>query len=230
MFTTDPHVFWSKHLDAANVDTVVICTPNDLHYAHTMEAIASGRRVIVEKPMLLPGQILEEKYSELVTPVAQLRYLSAFQMLRDRVAMPARRHTVDIIYSTYRGPWYNESWKHDVERSGGVLLNLGIHLVDLCHWLFGDLEKIITASKSAREVHAVVRFERADVMWHLSSNRPGKRLMTVDGVPYDLSQAWEELHLRVYHDHERGRCICTPDEAQKAICTVDLVTKRAASS
>ena len=35
-----------------------------------------------------------------------------------------------INYITPRGNWYDYSWKTDETKSGGILLNIGIHLFD----------------------------------------------------------------------------------------------------
>ena len=48
-------------------------------------------------------------------------------------------HDVVLTYVTPRGLWYEQSWKGDVERSGGLATNIGIHMFDLLGWLFGPL-------------------------------------------------------------------------------------------
>jgi predicted dehydrogenase len=48
-----PHAFASlaEALTIDAVEAVLICTPNELHTAQTLEALAGGRHVLVEKPM-----------------------------------------------------------------------------------------------------------------------------------------------------------------------------------
>ena len=35
-----------------------------------------------------------------------------------------------LTYVTRRGKWYHHSWKGNVERSGGLTLNIGVHFFD----------------------------------------------------------------------------------------------------
>jgi predicted dehydrogenase len=47
---------WRKMLDQAELDAVVVSTPNYLHTEHTLAALQQGLHVLVEKPMALTSQ------------------------------------------------------------------------------------------------------------------------------------------------------------------------------
>ena len=38
---------------------------------------------------------------------------------------------IDLDYITRRGKWYQYSWKGNHEKSGGIMMNIGIHFFDL---------------------------------------------------------------------------------------------------
>ena len=41
------------------------------------------------------------------------------------------KHDIILTYVTTRGEWYNHSWKGEIEKSGGVATNIGVHFFDL---------------------------------------------------------------------------------------------------
>ena len=52
-------------------------------------------------------------------------------------------YEIDLSYVTTRGKWYLKSWKGDVQKSGGVATNIGIHFFDMITWIFGDVKENI---------------------------------------------------------------------------------------
>ena len=46
-----------------------------------------------------------------------------------------------MSYITSRGNWYSISWKGDIQKSGGVATNIGIHFFDMLSWIFGDTKE-----------------------------------------------------------------------------------------
>lgn len=43
---------------------------------------------------------------------------------------------------TSRGNWYQNSWKGDIEKRGGIATNIGVHFFNVLLWIFGSVEKI----------------------------------------------------------------------------------------
>lgn len=50
-----PHIFtdYRQMIDQAGLDAVVVCSPDDLHYPMTMQALDKGLHVLCEKPLAL---------------------------------------------------------------------------------------------------------------------------------------------------------------------------------
>jgi UDP-N-acetyl-2-amino-2-deoxyglucuronate dehydrogenase len=202
---------------ASRVDYVSICAPNHLHDAHIRLALRVGADAICEKPLVINPwnldalQEIERETGQRVYTVLQLRVHPQLLALRERVlADRSRRHSVCLTYITARGPWYDVSWKGNVERSGGIVTNIGIHFFDLLCWLFGDVRK---SEVHARDTHVAAGFlelAHADVQWFLSTDsshlpftpQPGTkttfRSITVDGDEIEFSEGFTDLHTRVY--------------------------------
>jgi UDP-N-acetyl-2-amino-2-deoxyglucuronate dehydrogenase len=207
------------------VDFLTICSPNYLHDAHIRLALRLGANALCEKPLVLnPWNLdaLEELEAETggtVSTVLQLRVHPDLLKLRDRLrSEPAKeKHQVRLTYVTARGPWYLYSWKGDVDKSGGLVTNIGIHFFDLLMWLFGPVVDDEVHLAEPRRAAGFLELERAEVTWYLSIDRadlpfepaPGSRTtfrsITVDGSEIEFSGGFTDLHTRVYEQTLAGR-------------------------
>ena len=131
---SSPPRAWFKH----GADWTVICTPNHLHSQHIRDASTSG--VICEKPLALnSGSLACLEKCEYVYTIMNLRHHP--EILRaKRIAEDRRPNSVSVVYHAPRGPWYDTSWKGDTARSGGLIFNIGIHVIDFLLWAFGPAE------------------------------------------------------------------------------------------
>ena len=140
---------------------ISICSPNYLHDTHIRLALRSKSNVICEKPLVVrPWNLeglrkLEEESGFQVFTVLQLRLNPKLIELKKKINAEGlkKRREVKLSYITPRGPWYKVSWKGSEEKSGGPVMNIGIHLFDLVLWLFGPMEKsdvnLLTQSKAS---------------------------------------------------------------------------------
>jgi predicted dehydrogenase len=130
----------------ANVDAVVICTPNHLHEIHVTSALAAGAHVLCERPLALNlagvERVLQasEKYGKRVMVGMNYRFRSDVQAVRGFLAGG------DIgALQAVRGGWYTFQpsrqmlgWRLRREQAGGgAMLDLGLPLIDLGLWLAG---------------------------------------------------------------------------------------------
>lgn len=202
-----------------------VCSPNFLHDAHCRLGLRVGADVICEKPLvvnpwnLAPLQELEAETGRRIYTVLQLRVHPALVALRERIAAerPGKPHEVVLTYITSRGPWYDVSWKGELDKSGGIPTNIGIHFFDLLVWLFGSAETTRVHLSEPRRMGGFLGLERANVRWFLSVERddlpfaaePGKkttfRSITVDGQEIEFSEGFTDLHTRVYEEILAGR-------------------------
>lgn len=200
------------------VDYLVVCTPNHLHEAHILLGFECGCDVICEKPVALDTaavkrlQEAEKQSGHRVYTIMQLRLHPSIVALKQQISSgPAdKKYTVQLQYITSRGKWYHQSWKGDIQKSGGILINIGIHLFDLLHWLFGPVQKSKLLTDTATEASGELQLAKANVQWQLSidaallpaavkeEGNHAYRQMLVDDKEVDFSVVGAVLHIISY--------------------------------
>jgi UDP-N-acetyl-2-amino-2-deoxyglucuronate dehydrogenase len=205
--------------DAKRIDYLSVCSPNYLHDAHCRLGLRVKADVICEKPLVInPWNLdaleeLEHESGKRIWTVLQLRAHESIAALRREVLASTPRggkHDVVLTYVTSRGPWYDVSWKGQVDKSGGIPANIGIHFFDVLGWIFGGLEGARVHLNEPRRMAGLLDLERARVRWFLSvdnadlpredrtSGKTTLRSMVVDGQTVDFSESRGDLHTRVY--------------------------------
>jgi UDP-N-acetyl-2-amino-2-deoxyglucuronate dehydrogenase len=207
-FTCNPAEFFEDYLERFSVDTVAVCTPNFLHATHARSALDAGANVILEKPLCVRGSGLNSAEGLIaavrglprrIFPVVQLRHHPAILALRNEVKSTREFYHCDIDYQTYRGDWYGKSWKGREPESGGLLVNLGVHLFDLCLYCFGPFLHASKTTIGERSAEGMFRTERATIKWRLSiEDGEARRVFSVAGNEIDVSNRMAELHREVY--------------------------------
>ena len=142
------------------IDAVVIATPDYLHMTHAIDALRAGKATLLQKPMARNSeecsQILRVA-GETGTPLYvsfMHRYLEEVELLRDLLGAGAlgEVHAVRQRNATPGADW--AGWFYRKENvGGGVLLQLGVHGIDLLQHIFGAIE-------SVRATTALMRPER----------------------------------------------------------------------
>jgi UDP-N-acetyl-2-amino-2-deoxyglucuronate dehydrogenase len=211
--------------DEERIHYVSICSPNYLHDAHIRFALRIGADAICEKPLVLnpwnldPLAELEAETGRRVYNILQLRLHPAIVALKQRIEgeAPGKIHDVDLTYITSRGRWYGASWKGDLEKSGGIATNIGIHFFDMLSWVFGSVETMEVHLSEPARAAGMLRLNRAVVRWYLSLQKAdvptalraqGKttyRSLTVGGEEVEFSDGFTDLHTAVYKDILAGR-------------------------
>lgn len=208
-----------------HVHYVSICSPNYLHDAHCRQALRVGADVICEKPLVLnPWNLdalseIEQETGGRINTVLQLRLHPKLIELRNALQQNAtpQKHEVVLSYVTVRGKWYHFSWKGDIEKSGGVATNIGIHFFDMLIWMFGNMLNSRVYCAEPSRTAGYIELEKANVKWFLSLNPadlpfeaiPGERTtyrsITVDGQEIEFTGGFTDLHTRVYEEVLAGR-------------------------
>lgn len=178
-------------LGADDVDLVSICTPPDTHRELAERAVAAGKHVLIEKPVahaladVEALRELAERAETVVDVVRNERYMELHRAARELVAAGAvGALTGALLFTSTTGPddWTGgASWPKDAARGGGgVVLDLGVHKVDLVAWIAGaaivDVTPALTRRPAAGE---------GDVEW-----AGALALMLEGGVPVSLATSW----------------------------------------
>lgn len=190
------------------VDYVVVCSPNYLHDSHCRLGLRIGADVICEKPLVINPwnldqlKIIENETGKKIYNVLQLRLHPSLIKLKNSINN--NRHSVNLKYVTPRGLWYDYSWKGIESKSGGIMVNIGIHFFDLLLWLFESKIKNyeMFVNKSDTKSGRII-MENANIHWFLSTNIEwgGKcRKLKINGEEIRFDDVFEDLHISVYKD------------------------------
>lgn len=201
-----------------SIDYLTICSPNYLHDSHIRFGLRHGATVICEKPLVLnPWNVealseLQKETGQMVYNILQLRLHPDIIDLRERVqkADPSKVFDIDLTYITSRGNWYYTSWKGDMDKSGGIATNIGIHFFDMLIWIFGDVKENVIHVHTHDRAAGMLHLERARVRWFLSINentlpldisKKGQRTfrsIKMGGHEIEFSDGFKDLHTMSY--------------------------------
>jgi len=199
---------------------VSICSPNYLHDAHIRFGLRIGADAICEKPLVLkPWNLdalaeIEKETGSRIFNVLQLRVHPSILTLKQNVEANCteEKAEIDLTYITSRGKWYFYFWKGDIDKSGGIATNIGVHFFDMLMWIFGPVQHQEVHLAKAEKMAGYLKLEKANVRWFLSADRhdlpeeamkEGKttyRSITVDGEEVEFSGGFTDLHTMVYQD------------------------------
>lgn len=145
---------WLEAATSPLVDAVVICTPTKFHAEAVSAALQAGKHVLCEKPLARNYREAEE-----LAALAQDRGLilkTGFNYrymahVRKAKEILSTRGLGDLYFLRCRyghggRPGYEQNWCTDIEMSGGgVLLEQGIHMLDLTRYLLGEPVEVIAS-------------------------------------------------------------------------------------
>lgn len=127
-------------------DLVSVCVPNGFHKPVTMLALSYGAHVLCEKPIALSYADAKEMYGEakkqgkMLTACQVLRFYREYQFGRE---MYEQGLLGDVYYTEFsltrrRGvPKWGAFHKKSAS-GGGVLCDLGVHMIDAALWITGS--------------------------------------------------------------------------------------------
>ena len=152
---TDYH----KLLKEVAPDIVDVCTQNRYHCPATLDALNAGAHVLVEKPMAMnaaecESMIKAAKKNKLQLMVAQHM---RFEALAEQFKRSIENGEIGSVY-TARAYWLRRrgipGWgKFHIKKEslGGPLIDIGVHMMDLCVWLMGSPKPIAASGKVYRK-------------------------------------------------------------------------------
>jgi len=128
----------------ASIKLVVVATPNASHCQIAMQALEAAKNVVVDKPMALSSAEIRQ-LAELaggiglhLFPFHNRRFDSDFQTLRKVMDdhLVGRHVHVESNFDRWRPGLSTRAWKEEWDQ-GGLLFDIGTHLVDQTLVLFG---------------------------------------------------------------------------------------------
>ncbi len=200
-------------MNSPDIDAVCICTPNGTHAGLALQALRHGKHVLIEKPLALSVEDCDRLIEEAQTRglcagvISQRRFSDTVTAVRETILRghlgPLVGAELSIRY--YRAPdyYHGSSWHGTRAVDGGVLMNQGIHGVDILLYLLGGVRSVhaFTANRvheidAEDTVCASLRFENGALgtIFATTAAAPGfPQTLTVTGVRGSITLTENEI-------------------------------------
>jgi predicted dehydrogenase len=153
-------------LEFGGCDAVVISTPNHLHEAHSIAALAAGAHVVSERPLALNSAGIQkvlkaaEKAKRHVLVAMNHRFRADVQAVHKFIAGGelGELATIRTGWHIFRAARHQLGWRsRRSESGGGVLMDLGLPMVDLAIWIAGRpaIERVSAWTHGAGQVDEI---------------------------------------------------------------------------
>ena len=182
-----PHAAIVPDLDAllalADIECIVIATPNDTHFDLAKRVLEAGKHVVVDKPVTLTAAEartladLARQKNLVFAPFHNRRWDGDFMTVRDLIASGelGRITHFEAHFDRFR-PFVRQRWREDATRGGGLLFDLGPHLIDQALVLFGTPLTVDATVKIHRDegsapdyVHLQLGYDTHEVVLHATA-------------------------------------------------------------
>ena len=165
------------------LDCIVIATPNDSHFDLACKVLRAGRHVVVDKPVTLcarDARTLAELAAEnnvQCVPFHNRRWDGDFLTLQALIASGrlGRVTQFESHFDRFR-PVVLQRWREQAAHGGGLLFDLGPHLIDQALVLFGMPVSISATIKQHRDqatapdyMHLQLGYPDKEVLLHAST-------------------------------------------------------------
>ena len=151
--TTDP----KQVIDADDVDLVHVCTPNREHFPALAAAMRAGKHIYVDKPVTASLEDAEKvagmlgDYRGRAQVALQFRFfpatLKAKQLIEEGFLGPVTHFRAAYLHSGSVDPAKPVNWKSTAAAGGGVIRDLGSHVIDLLWHLTGPFRSACCVSR-----------------------------------------------------------------------------------
>ncbi|WP_034298170.1 oxidoreductase [Herbaspirillum sp. RV1423] len=170
-------------LARGDIGCIVVATPNDTHFDLARRVLEAGKHVVVDKPVTLSGadaKILADLASQgglLFAPFHNRRWDGDFMTLRGLIAEGrlGRVTHYESHFDRFR-PVIPQRWREEAAHGGGLLFDLGPHLIDQALALFGAPLSVSATLRQQRDraevpdyVHLQLQYADKEVILHASA-------------------------------------------------------------
>jgi predicted dehydrogenase len=142
-----------------DIDIVHICTPNNLHKEQLLSAMGHNKHIYCDKPLVVDmaeGHEIERALQE-YGGVAQITFQNRFfpatirarQLVDEGFLGQILEFRACYLHSGSADPNAPLKWKLSAQSGGGVIADLGSHIMDLMHYLLGDFEELLAMTHIA---------------------------------------------------------------------------------
>lgn len=161
-------------LDDPEVDAVYVLTPNYAHYTVTMDAIKAGKHVFCEKPITVNYDLSCEmaeaanKAGKLLNIGVCNRYNKSVEMLEE-MNRQGKFGNIYHVYCSFRShrsiPGLGGPFTTKAESGGGVLIDWGVHYLDLILYILGGAKLETLTCNAYNEMAKDMKSYKYTGMW-----------------------------------------------------------------
>lgn len=145
------------------IELVVIATPNNYHYSMAKDCLQNGKHLVIEKPFTLTSKdadeliALADKNKLRIFVYHNRRWDGDFLTIQKLLKIGAlgEVNEFEAHFDRYRPKLTTRLWREEEKNGGGVLYDLGPHLIDQALQLFGKPDKIFAKIESQRKTSKV---------------------------------------------------------------------------
>ncbi|PIF06370.1 MAG: oxidoreductase [Draconibacterium sp.] len=140
-------------------ELIIVNTPDSLHYSMVKKALQAGKHVVVEKPVAQQSSqaidlvTLAKKAGKKLAVYQNRRWDGDFRTVQKIISEGKLGRLVEFEshYDRYRAGITPDTWKEEYDEFGGVLYNLGSHMIDQAFVLFGKPKAVTAHLKIVRK-------------------------------------------------------------------------------
>jgi predicted dehydrogenase len=188
--TTQPQRIWQ---DPA-IHLVYVTTPTNSHNTLCLAAIASGKHLMIEKPIALTAteahQIYEAAKRAKLTAMVGLkfRFYEMVQKARSLIPLPFM-----VSVQVMDDAWPRDFWANDPLQGGGNVISQGIHGADLLRFFAGaDPERVFAVGGNYHQPTGVV--DNLSATFRFQNGVAGSLVVGDCGQPPLLGKFVAQLH------------------------------------
>lgn len=161
-------------LNDKEIDAVYVLTPNYAHYTITMDALQAGKHVFCEKPITVNYKLSCEMAAEAERQNKMLnigvcnRYHKSVEMLRE-MAEKGEFGNIYHVYCSFRSfrsiPGLGGAFTDKAQSGGGVLIDWGVHFLDLILYILGGAKLKNVTCDAYCEMAKDMKAYKYEYMW-----------------------------------------------------------------
>lgn len=149
-------------IESDDIDIIDICTPNIYHFETVRKALAAGKHILCEKPLCVTVEEAIElcelgksaaKNGQICGVVFNNRFLSPIIKAKELIDCGRLGRILsfraEYLHNSCLEVSKSAGWKQTKEFGGGVLYDLGSHVVDLIYYLCGEFYSVIGTKQIA---------------------------------------------------------------------------------
>jgi len=148
---------WRELIERDDIQIINICSPNSAHEEQLVAAMGANKHIYCDKPLVVGSEAIArvqtalESYKGIGQMTFNYRFFPATIRAKELIAEGFLGNVIgfraEYLHSGSVDPDRPMGWKQIKSEGGGVLQDLGSHIVDLIDWYIGPFESILAESR-----------------------------------------------------------------------------------